>query len=137
MAEKLLEIQDLKKYFQKRGGTLGRARLQVYAVAGVTLTVEEGECLGVVGESGCGKTTLGRCVIGLEKPTGGTIRHRGVDIAGLSGGRMKEFRSKIQVVFQAPYASLNPRWLGKDIIPEPYVGSQHPTRAKVMVMVQA
>ncbi len=137
MAEKLLEIQDLKKYFPKRGGMLGRARLQVYAVDGVTLTVEEGECLGVVGESGCGKTTLGRCVIGLEKPTGGTIRHRGVDIAGLSGRRMKEFRSKIQVVFQDPYASLNPRWLVKDIIAEPYVVSEHRTRAEVREMVAA
>src|SRR2546425_11651777 len=137
MAEKLLEIQDLKKYFPKRGGTLGRARLQVYAVDGVTLTVEEGECLGVVGESGCGKTTLGRCVIGLEKPTGGTIRHRGVDIAGLSGRRMKEFRSKIQVVFQDPYASLNPRWLVKDIIAEPSVVKDPRTRAQVRGMVAA
>jgi peptide/nickel transport system ATP-binding protein len=131
MAEKLLEIQDLKKYFPKRGGAIGGPRLQVYAVDGVTLTAEEGECLGVVGESGCGKTTLGRCVIGLEKPTGGTIRHRGFDIARLSGKQMKEVRSKIQVVFQDPYASLNPRWLVKDIIAEPYVVSEHRTRGEV------
>jgi peptide/nickel transport system ATP-binding protein len=105
----LLEIRDLKKYFPVRTGLLGGAREQVKAVDGVSLDVEEGETVGLVGESGCGKTTLGRCLVRLIEPTGGTITFEGHELSSLSGPAMREMRRKMQIIFQDPYASLNPR----------------------------
>jgi oligopeptide/dipeptide ABC transporter ATP-binding protein len=105
----LLEIRDLKKYFPVRTGLLGGAREQVKAVDGVNLDVEEGETVGLVGESGCGKTTLGRCLVRLIEPTGGTITFEGRELSSLSGPAMREMRRKMQIIFQDPYASLNPR----------------------------
>jgi len=114
----LLEIRDLKKYFPVRTGLFGRAREQVKAVDGVTLDVEEGETVGLVGESGCGKTTLGRCLVRLIEPSGGTIGFEGRELLSLSGPAMREMRRKMQIIFQDPYASLNPRMRIGDIIGE-------------------
>jgi len=123
-------VVSLKKHFPIGGGMFGGSKGVVYALDGVTLSVEHGECLGVVGESGCGKTTLGRCILGLEKPTDGEIRYQGVDISKLKSRQRRDFHAKIQVVFQDPYASLNPRWLVRDIISEPLVVSGHSTRSE-------
>ena len=114
----LLEIRDLKKYFPVRTGLLGGAREQVKAVDGVNLDVEEGETVGLVGESGCGKTTLGRCLVRLIEPTGGTITFEGRELSSLSGPAMREMRRKMQIIFQDPYASLNPRMRIGEIIGE-------------------
>ena len=114
----LLEIRDLKKYFPMRAGLLGRAREHVKAIDGVSLDVEDGETVGLVGESGCGKTTLGRCLVRLIEPTAGTIRFEGRELSSLSGPLMRELRRKMQVIFQDPYASLNPRMRIGDIIGE-------------------
>jgi peptide/nickel transport system ATP-binding protein len=114
----LLEIRDLKKYFPVRTGLLGRAREQVKAVDGVSLDVEEGETVGLVGESGCGKTTLGRCLVRLIEPNGGTITFEGRELLSLSGPAMREMRRKMQIIFQDPYASLNPRMRIGEIIGE-------------------
>ena len=114
----LLEIRDLKKYFPVRTGLLGGAREQVKAVDGVNLDVEEGETVGLVGELGCGKTTLGRCLVRLIEPTGGTITFEGRELSSLSGPAMREMRRKMQIIFQDPYASLNPRMRIGEIIGE-------------------
>ncbi len=111
--ENLLEIRNLHQYFPVHKGLFKRKIGDVKAVDNVTLDIRKGETLGIVGESGCGKTTMGRCVVRLNKPTGGTIRFRGKDgkmqdISKLSKKESFEMRQKIQIVFQDPYASLNP-----------------------------
>ncbi|OIV38419.1 peptide ABC transporter ATP-binding protein [Mangrovactinospora gilvigrisea] len=110
--EPLIEIEDLKVHFGLGGGGLsrltGRGAGTVKAVDGVDLTLRKGEVLGLVGESGSGKTTLGRTLLGLNRPTGGHIRYRGLDLAGLSERRMRPMRRELQMVFQDPHASLNP-----------------------------
>lgn len=111
--ENLLEIQNLYQYFPVHKGLFKRKIGDVKAVDNITLEIRKGETLGIVGESGCGKTTMGRCVVRLNKPTGGTIRFRGEDgqlrdISKLSKKESFALRKKIQIVFQDPYASLNP-----------------------------
>jgi len=118
MTETLLEVKSLKKHFPIRGGVLGRAVGFVYAVDGVDFSVKTGETLGLVGESGCGKTTVGRCVLRLTEPTDGDIIFEGTNIMDLKPGEMTKIRAKMQIVFQDPYASLNPRWTIKDIVGE-------------------
>lgn len=108
----LLEVKELKKYFKTSGGTL-------HAVDNVSLTIRKGNTLGVVGESGCGKSTLGRTVIRLLDPTNGKIMFDGKDISTYDAKQMKEFRREAQIIFQDPYASLNPRMSVSDIIAEP------------------
>jgi oligopeptide/dipeptide ABC transporter ATP-binding protein len=105
----LLEVTDLRKYFTVRSGLLGRATEQVRAVDGVTLAVQAGETLGVAGESGCGKSTLGRLILRLLDPTAGTIRFGGEDLLALRGRALRRKRREMQIVFQDPYGSLNPR----------------------------
>jgi peptide/nickel transport system ATP-binding protein len=105
----LLEIDHLQVLFPVRAGMLGRTRAHVHAVDDVTLSLSEGETLGLVGESGCGKTTLARTVLRLTQPTAGHLRFRGDDITGLGQRRLRPFRSEVQMVFQDPQASLNPR----------------------------
>ena len=120
MAEKtLLQIQDLKMYFENRKGWFGKKIEYVKAVDGVSLEIKQGETVGLVGESGCGKSTTGYSIMRLYKPTSGKIIYDGVDIAGMSAKEVWPYRKRMQMIFQDPYASLNPRMTVSDIIGEP------------------
>jgi oligopeptide/dipeptide ABC transporter ATP-binding protein len=105
----LLQVENLVKHFPVRGGVLNTVRARVHAVNGVSLTVGRRETVGVVGESGCGKSTLGKMIIRLIEPTSGSIRYAGQEITGLSHAELMPFRRKMQIIFQDPYSSLNPR----------------------------
>lgn len=109
MAENLLEVLDLKKHFPIRRGVLQRTIGQVRAVDGISFSVQKGETLGVVGESGCGKSTMGRSLLRLIEPTSGKVTFEGRDVIKLSRANMQKMRREMQIVFQDPYASLNPR----------------------------
>jgi peptide/nickel transport system ATP-binding protein len=117
----ILEIKGLKKHFPIKGGIFGRTVDQFKAVEDVTLNVRQGRTLGLVGESGCGKTTLGRTILRLLEPTEGEVFYRGTDITKLSSTEMRRMREKMQIIFQDPYSSLNPRMTVGDIITEPMV----------------
>ncbi|GIH79372.1 ABC transporter ATP-binding protein [Planobispora longispora] len=116
----LLKVQDLVMNFPVRsGGFLRRVVAQVQAVSGVSLHVDAGETLGVVGESGCGKSTTGRAILQLHQPTAGSVRFQGKELVGLSAKQMRPVRRDMQIVFQDPYASLNPKLPVNDIVAEP------------------
>ena len=115
----LLRIQDLKKHYPVRGSFPGGRQGLVKALDGVSLEVYRGETLGLVGESGCGKTTLGRMILRIEDPTAGTITFENEDVLALSKTALKEYRRNVQLVFQDPYASLNPRRTAGSIVGEP------------------
>lgn len=117
--ENLLEVVGLKKYFTKSSGLIKRQTDYIKAVDDVSFYIKRGETLGLVGESGCGKSTLGRTIMRLYQPTEGQILYDGVDIAGLDKKQLLPYRKKIQMIFQDPYASLNPRMTVSDIIAEP------------------
>ena len=119
-APPLLELRGLRMHFPVTEGMVARRHIgDVKAVDGVDLTIRRGETLGLVGESGCGKTTMGRCILRLENPTAGEIRYDGIDIAKLGRKELVALRRKIQVIFQDPYSSLNPRQKVGRIIAEP------------------
>lgn len=121
MSENLLEVQNLKKYFPIQAGLLRRTVGHVRAVDDISFSVKAGETLGVVGESGCGKSTAGRMVMRVLDPTEGKIIFEGKDITHMSGGELRAIRPKFQMVFQDPYASLNPKMAVEEIIAEPLI----------------
>ncbi|MCX7668233.1 MAG: ATP-binding cassette domain-containing protein, partial [Atribacterota bacterium] len=117
--EVLLEVKNLQKYFPIHKGWFGRDIHYVKAVDDVSFKIYKGETLGLVGESGCGKSTTGKMLVNLLKPTGGEVLFEGKNITGLKGSKRREFCKDIQIIFQDPYASLNPRMTIGDIIAEP------------------
>ena len=119
--EYLLEIDNLKMHFPIRGGILRRRVGSVFAVDGVSLKVKAGETLGLVGESGCGKTTVGRCVLRLYEPTSGSVIFDGKPLLELDRSALREVRRDLQMIFQDPYESLNARHTIRDILDEPFV----------------
>ncbi len=119
MSEVLLRVENLVKHFPVGGGMFSKPTGQVRAIDGVNFTLHRGETLGLVGESGCGKTTTGRCILQLERPTSGRIVFEGVDLATLSEAELRKVRRRVQVIFQDPYSSLNPRMTIGQIIAEP------------------
>jgi oligopeptide/dipeptide ABC transporter ATP-binding protein len=114
----LLEVQNLKVHFPVQHGVLSRVRAHIKAVDGVSFDIEPGETVGLVGESGCGKSTLGRAIVRLVEPTAGKVVFEGEDIARLNGSELRERRRKLQIIFQDPYSSLNPRMTVLDVIGE-------------------
>ena len=117
----LLEVRDLVKHFPIRKSLFGKARARVHAVDGISLDIAPGETLGLVGESGCGKSTAGKVILRLIEPTSGSIRLEGRDITTLGAGEMLAVRREMQVVFQDPYSSLNPRMPAGEIVGEPFI----------------
>src|SRR5256884_6758551 len=115
----LLEVTDLVKHFAVRGGILRRRVGTVHAVDGVSFSLQPGETLGLVGESGCGKSTVARTVLRLVEPTSGAIKINGEDIAQISQAELRPDRPEMPIVFQDPFASLNPRMTAGDIVGEP------------------
>ena len=121
-SEPLLSVRGVSKYFPGgSSGLLGRRGKPIKAVDGVSFSVEQGQTLGLVGESGCGKSTTGRVISKLLEPTAGEIRFNGRDIAGLKPREMKAYRSEIQMIFQDPFSSLNPRHTVGTIVGAPFL----------------
>jgi oligopeptide/dipeptide ABC transporter ATP-binding protein len=117
----LLEVTDLKKHFPIYRGVFSKVSGHVYAVDGVSFSIAKGETLGLVGESGCGKSTVGRTLLRLLEPTAGTVRVAGEDITHLAGEKLLPYRRRMQMIYQDPYASLNPRMTAGEIVGEPMV----------------
>ena len=134
-AQALIEVQDLRKYFPRRGGLFGRVQGYVKAVDGVSLEICRGRTLGLVGESGCGKSTLGRAILYLQPPTSGQVRLEGQRIDELDRAGLQAMRRDMQIIFQDPYASLSPRRTVAQIVREPLVvhriGSKAERRERV------
>jgi oligopeptide transport system ATP-binding protein len=137
MSDTLLEIRDLKKHFPVMKGVIFQKPIGwVKAVDGISYAIATGETLGLVGESGCGKTTTSKLILMLEKPTSGAISFRGRDIQTLAGDELKHYRRGVQAVFQDPFSSLNPRIRVGDIIAEPVVVNESPPKVQVQERVQ-
>jgi ABC-type oligopeptide transport system ATPase subunit len=130
----LVEVRGLTKHFTRGGGLFTRGSV-VKAVDGVSFAIAEGETFGLVGESGSGKSTTGRCMLRLVEPTAGEVRYQGEDVLAFSSARMRAARRHLQMIFQDPYSSLNPRMRAGDIVDEPLVihklGSKAERRARV------
>src|SRR5690606_12135442 len=116
--KELLKVEGLKQYFPIKGGFLGRTVNYVKAVDDISFTVYEGETVSIVGESGCGKSTTGRAILRLEEPTEGTVEFRGVNLANISKKEMRDYRKDLQIIFQDPYASINPRQTVSSVLTE-------------------
>ena len=119
MSETLLEVENLKKHFPIKRGLFSKTVVKVYAVDGISLKIHRKQTLGLVGESGCGKTTAGKTILKLLEPTGGAISYGGEDITRYNRHEMKSFRRKMQIIFQDPFSSLNPRHTVSSIIAAP------------------
>jgi len=126
----LLQVEGLKKHFPVYKGVFSRIAGQVYAVDGVSFHIDRGETLGLVGESGCGKSTVGRTLLKLLEPTAGRIKMRGEDITEFDSAKMFPYREQMQMIYQDPYASLNPRMSAGDIVEEPLIIHDAGTRAE-------
>ncbi len=136
MSELLLEVTDLKKHFPIHRGLMQRVTGHVKAVDGISFQINEGETLGLVGESGCGKTTAGRTLLRLYEPDAGQIRFDGRDVTDVKGSELRNLRREMQIVFQDPYSSLNPRMTIRDIVEEGLVVHNLGTREERLARVQ-
>ena len=138
--ELLLEVENLKKYFPVRGGIFGKTTAHVKAVDGVSFTLRKGETLGLVGESGSGKSTTGRAILRLIEPSGGRVRFDGQDVLTLGKKELRALRRRMQIIFQDPYASLNPRMTVGSIVGEPFAihkiasGEERAHRVEALLM---
>jgi len=135
----LIEIRDLKKYFPIESGFIQKVKVDLKAVDGVSFVIEEGDTFGLVGESGCGKTTIGKVLLKLYEPTSGKIHFNGTDVTHLQGAALEEYRKNIQAVFQNPYASLNPRMQIWKLIGEPLMArrlSPQQVKEKVLELLE-
>lgn len=134
MSTPLVEVRGLTKHFTRGGGLFQKGTV-VKAVDGVSFTIDEGETFGLVGESGSGKSTTGRCMLRLVEPTAGEVRYAGEDVLAFSSSRMRAARRHMQMIFQDPYSSLNPRMKARDIVDEPLIihklGSRQDREARV------
>src|SRR5512136_1827622 len=115
----LLQVKNLKKYFPIRGGLFSREVARVHAVDDVSFSIQKGETLGLVGESGCGKSTTGRCILQLYRPTAGAVYFEDQNLCDMKGESLRRMRRRMQMIFQDPYASLNPRMTVGQIVGEP------------------
>jgi len=138
--DRLVTVRNLKKYYPVREGVLRRKVADVRAVDDVSFAIPAGQTFGLVGESGCGKTTAGKCLVGIDKPTAGTVEIDGTDITALEGAALRGFRRNMQMVFQDPTSSLNPRKTVKSIITEPMavhgVGTTEERRDRVAELLE-
>ena len=132
----ILEVKNVEKFFYGNKKLFQKARPVVKAVNDVSFTINEGETFGIVGESGCGKSTLGRTVIRLLNPTSGQVLYKGTDLATLSGEEMRKLRQEIQIIFQDPYASLNPRMTVRELIQAPLDVYSHESEAEKLAKVK-
>lgn len=135
--KKLVEVKNLTKEFTLASGVWKKSKSVVHAVTDVTLDIYEGETLALVGESGCGKSTLGRLILNLVEPTAGTVFFDGHNIQALKPEELRQMRKEMQIIFQDPYASLNPRWTIRDIVAEPLVTHKiYKTKAETTARVE-